>query len=76
MKSSTSTAFRKQFAALGPEVQRLARKKFRPWFDGFHGGNMRVFVRLSQYFPGISGIKFERLSATDYVGLFGNGPGF
>jgi hypothetical protein len=31
MKSSTSTAFRKQFAALNPELKRLARKQFRLW---------------------------------------------
>ena len=37
MKSSTSAAFRKQFAALGPEVQRLARKQFRLWLtDHWH----------------------------------------
>jgi hypothetical protein len=29
------------------------------WFDSFHGGNMKVFERISQHFPGNSGIKEE-----------------
>ena len=33
MKSSTSATFRKQFAALDPEVRRLARKQFRLWLE-------------------------------------------
>jgi hypothetical protein len=32
------------------------------WFDGFHGGNMKVFVRLSQHFPGVSGIHLSRFT--------------
>ena len=37
MNSSTSATFRKQFAALGTETQRQARKQFRLWLtDHWH----------------------------------------
>ena len=48
MKSSTSAAFRKQLALLGPEVQRLARKQFRLWLDD-HWHPSLHFKRVGPY---------------------------
>lgn len=48
MKSSTSTAFRNQFAVLNPEVQRLARKQFRLWLDD-HWHPSLHFKRVGPY---------------------------
>ena len=48
MKSSTSAAFRKQLASLGPEVQRLARKQFRLWLDD-HWHPSLHFKRVGPY---------------------------
>ena len=48
MKSSTSAAFRKQFAELSPEVRRLARKQFRLWLDD-HWHSSLHFKRVGDY---------------------------
>jgi hypothetical protein len=48
MKSSTSTAFRKQFGALSPEVRRLARKQFRLWLED-HWHPSLHFKRVGPY---------------------------
>lgn len=48
MKSSTSAAFRKQLAALPPEVQRQARKQFRLWLQD-HGHPSLHFKRVGPY---------------------------
>jgi hypothetical protein len=48
MKSSTSATFRKQFAGLDPEVQRLARKQFRLWLDD-HWHPSLHFKRVGPY---------------------------
>jgi hypothetical protein len=48
MKSSTSTAFRKQFAALAPDVKRQARKQFRLWLED-HWHPSLHFKRVGPY---------------------------
>lgn len=48
MKSSTSASFRKQFAALPPEVRRLARKQFRLWLED-HWHPSLHFKRVGAY---------------------------
>jgi hypothetical protein len=48
MKSSTSTVFRKQFAALSPELKRLARKQFRLWLED-HWHPSLHFKRVGPY---------------------------
>jgi hypothetical protein len=48
MKSSTSTTFRKQFAALPPNVRRQAKKQFRLWFED-HWHPSLHFKRVGPY---------------------------
>jgi hypothetical protein len=48
MKSSTTAAFRKQFGALRPEVQRQARKQFRLWLAD-HRHPLLHFKKVGAY---------------------------
>ena len=48
MKSSTSTAFRKQFEALPPNVRTQARKQFRLWLED-HWHPSLHFKRVGPY---------------------------
>lgn len=48
MKSSTSAAFRKQFAALAPELRKSARKQFRLWLAD-HAHPSLHFKRVGPY---------------------------
>ena len=48
MKSSTSAAFRKQYAALVPDVQRQARKQFLLWLAD-HSHPALHFKRVGPY---------------------------
>jgi hypothetical protein len=48
MNSSTSAAFRKQFAELSPELRRLARKQFRLWLAD-HAHPSLHFKRVGPY---------------------------
>ena len=48
MKSSTSTAFRRQFAELNPEVRRRATKQFRLWLED-HWHPSLHFKRVGPY---------------------------
>ena len=48
MKSSISTTFRKQFAALAPDVQRQARKQFRLWIVDHRHPSLH-FKRVGPY---------------------------